>query len=158
MGALAVSFRRAEIRWTEVAPQVGDADTIDVLVLDTWGIPQHITARCAQKWASNSWHREFACPACVHTARVLKVVNGIAVCRRCLPALSAHHRFKNCSNWTNEGAPTDEIIRSALKPKSTRRARRRRQRLAEQLKRNALSRAALVIEEAERLIKGVDSL
>ena len=51
-----------------------------------------------------------------------------------------------------------EIIRSALKSKSTRRARRRRQRLAERLKRNALSRAALVIEEAERLIKGVDSL
>ena len=94
MGALATSFRRGEIRWAEVAPQVGNANTIEVLVLDKHGLPQRVTVRCAQKWASNSWHREFACPACVHTARVLKVVNGIAVCRRCLPAPSAHHRFK----------------------------------------------------------------
>ncbi len=154
----AYSYRVNEIRLSEVGPQVGKAEQFEVVVLNEAGAERYIAVAIGPKWGARGWRGELRCEGCVGTARVLRVVNDHAFCGTCLPNVSQHHLHKNSTHWRAEGEVVHAIIRSVLKPKSSRSACRMRQRLAARLKRNVLSYATLVTENAERLIKAVDSL
>ena len=153
----AISFRPAEIRLSDIAPQIGEANRVDVAVVDEQGEVQHVLLSFTQKWAARCWQRVFQCQRCCGPARLLRLVNGVARCRRCHPVLSAQQRHKNSKAWANEDGYVDALTRSLLHSPTKSNHRTQRQ-LAERLKRNALSRAARVIDDGERLIRAADVL
>ncbi len=115
-GAVAYSFRPNEIRLDEVAHQVPDTDQFEVVTLDEWGNEQRVIVGFGQKWGARGWRRELQCNACTSTARVLHVVQGHAVCRKCFPLTTSHHLHKNSKAWQRHGAMVDKFLRSLLKP------------------------------------------
>lgn len=157
-GAVAISPRLGEIRLAEVASQVGDVEEFEVLVLDEMGCAQRLMVRLTAKWAATSWQKALQCHVCSSPARVLRVLGGAALCGRCLPRPTEHHRHKNNTAWSTEGALADQIIRGALDTSLSRPTRSRQKRLARQLKRNTLSRASALMGQAEALLRAVDNL
>lgn len=156
-GARAISFRPGLVRLEDVLPQVADADAFEAVALDATGTRVTLEVQLTEKWAATSWQKQLQCGRCSCAARVLQVVAGIAICRRCRPERTAHHKHKNSSSWRSEGEIADELIRSLMKCPPAK-AHRRRQRLARRLKRNTLARAGSLLSDAQHLIKVVDNL
>jgi len=156
-GASVSSLRQGEIRIEDVLSQVGDLDTVEVLVLDRAGNTQHITVSLTDKWASTHWQKCLQCGRCHSPARVLLVDNGIGLCRRCHPHASAHHLHKNSTLWTGEGAIFDALLRSIMKPQTEPR-RRRQRKLTSSLKRNTLTNAVRTLDKAMQTIGAADTL
>jgi hypothetical protein len=154
-GAIVCSFRPNEIRLEDIIAHVGDMDRIGVRVIDEAGQEQLITVTFGQKWGATGWRRELQCAACISTARVLHVAGGRAVCCKCWPVLTSHHRHKNAVAWQSEGAVLDKIIRSVLKWPAEK-SQQARRRLGARLVRGSSIRAIGVIEQAQRVIKGAD--
>ena len=157
IGASIVSPRVGEVRLADIASQVCTEGPIDVLVLDAVGIRHHVIVEYTAKWAATSWRKELQCHCCLGPARVLQLVNGLCVCRKCLPMPTAHHVHKNAAHWANEGGIADAIVRLTMKPPTSARWHRQR-RLAAHLAVNTLASASNVMANAQSLISAVDNL
>lgn len=153
-GAVARSFRVAEIRLEEVVRQVGDAQQFIVRVLDHGGAERQFELDFTQKW-SGVWCRQLRCPLCCRAARVLSVQGQSAVCGRCRPRRTAHHKYKNSSQWHAEGALADTFSRALLRGNSSRAPSSMKQ-LTEHLTERSTARTAAAIDSAARLIQAVD--
>jgi hypothetical protein len=151
-GANAASLRVGEIRLEDIVHQVGEARQFVVHVLDRAGVALQIHLRITEKWGG-SWQRQLQCPQCNRPARVLAVHEGSAVCGRCAPRRTAHHRHKNSRAWRHEGALADEVARAALRGTSS---RSRMRRLIGQLKERSLGGAEHARDDAMRLALAID--
>lgn len=156
IGAFAVSLRVGEIRLTDIAAQLGDAEEFTVRVLDSTGTEHEISLRWTSRWGHTAWRRELECPTCRSAARVLRLKEAHTVCGRCSPHLTAHHRYKNSARWRFEGASLDELLRSAT---NTRRPMNwpKKNHAAARLRASAIADAAGTIETARDFIAVVDS-
>jgi hypothetical protein len=157
-GATVLSFRPNEIRLDEIRDQIGDADELDVMLLDATGAQKHVTVALTLKWGGRGWRKELECQGCAGPARNLHIAFGAALCRRCWPVPRPHELHKNSPRWRSEGALLDAILRSLRKAKPGKAARRTRQRFAARLLSNTLANAGRVIEQATRLAQAVDNL
>ena len=155
---IAISPRVGEVRLDEVVHQVGDAHEFTVRVLDVAGVEREVHLTFTEKWAATSWRRELQCHRCSGPARVLQLVQGSALCRRCSPYMTNHHRRKNSAAWKTEGALADHLVRSLMNSPARTTSPGGPRRLALRLKQNTLARAARVLGDAQHLIKVVDSL
>lgn len=156
-GASAISSRVGQVRLDEVLLQVGNGDEVNVQVLDAAGRSSFVAVKYTRKWGGSSWRRELQCQSCLGPARVLQLLNGLCVCRKCHALPTAHHIHKNSSAWASEDGIADAIVRLMMKP-STKARCCKRQRLAVQLRNNVLVRASNVITDAQSLIAAVDNL
>jgi len=155
-GAVATCVRVGEIRYEDVAQQVGGADLVTVRVLDHAGIERQVQLHFIEKWGGGgSWQRQLQCPRCSRPARVLAVHGGQAACGRCSPRRTAHHRHKNSRAWREEGSLADELARTVLRGNSSA-GRSSMKRLADRLREGSTARSALVHEQAMRLIRTID--
>jgi len=155
--AVAVSLRVAEIRLEDIVPQVGSAGHIEVVVVDASGAVQHVILTFTKKWAATGWQRAFECSRCTGPARLLHVVEGMGLCRRCNPLLTKHQRYKNSGSWTNSEKILDVLTRSVLKT-LTRPNRGKHRRLAARLVRNTLAGADAVLTQAHALVGAADTV
>lgn len=154
-GATAISYRVGQVRLDEVLPQAGKSDEVNVQVLDAGGRSNLVTVKYARKWGSTSWRCELQCQGCYGPARVLQLLNGLCLCRKCLPQPTAHHVHKNATAWASEDGIADAIVRLMMKP-STIARHCKRQRLATQLKHNILANTSNVLADAQSLITAAD--
>lgn len=157
IGASAISPRVGEVRLADIASQARDKDEVDVLVLDRAGAQHHVIVNYTTKWGATSWRKELQCHCCLGPARVLQLVNGLCLCRKCAPLPTPHHIHKNAAAWANEDGIADAIIRLTLKqPTNARRHRKRR--LVARLTENTLANASNVLANAQALIVAIDNL
>ena len=152
-----VSFRPALIRLDDVVRDVRKASEFDVRLVDSTGALHVVRLRWGEKWGATGWRRELQCQGCVATARVLRLVHGRALCGRCWPVLTCHHRYKNSKYWRGQHDLLVVILRSLERPGSPGR-RRHRRRLSAQVARASIAAATLPIAEALRLITLVDQI
>ena len=157
IGASIVSPHVGEVRLADIASQVSVKDQVDVLVLDRAGAQHHVIVNYVEKWGATSWRKELQCHCCLGPARVLQLVNGLCLCRKCLPMPSAHHVHKNATRWTDEGGIADAIVRLTMKPPTSARWHRKR-RMAARLRGNTLAHASNVLANARSLIAAVNYL
>ena len=78
--ATAVSLRVGQIRLDDIAPQVGDAMSAEVIVVDLGGTVQHVPLTFTTKWSSRGWCRVFQCSRCHAPAQILQVEDNAGLC------------------------------------------------------------------------------
>lgn len=152
-GAVAISFRVAQIDWAEVASQIGAAEQFVVHVVDTAGVEQELPLEVARKWCGG-WSRQLRCPVCGDPARVLSLAGNTAGCGRCLPRSTKHHTHKNSRAWRDEGALVDRLLRTLLRKRGA--APAANARLARRAAARALARAATASELASSFTDAID--
>lgn len=152
-GAIAVSFRVAQVHWADIAPQIGVAEQVLVRVLDESGCTLEIQLEVTEGW-SGGWGRLFQCPTCRDPARVLSIASSTALCGRCLPRRTKHHAHKNSRAWRYEGVIGDRFIRAVIRRSNVKPATLRR--LAQQGAAKTLARAATTADLANSLVHAIN--
>ena len=153
----AVSLRVGQIRLDDIAPQVGDAMSVEVVVVDLGGIVQHVPLAFTAKWGSRGWCRVFQCSRCHAPAQILQVEDNAGLCCRCCPRLTLSQRYRNSRSWGRADELLDKLTRSLLKA-PTRALDVRHRRIALRATKSALAQVAYVVDRARVLVKAVDTL
>jgi len=153
----AVSLRVGQIRLDDIAPQVGDAMSVEVVVVDLGGIVQHVPLAFTAKWGSRGWCRVFQCSRCHAPAQILQVEDNAGLCCRCCPRLTLSQRYRNNRSWGRADELLDKLTRSLLKAPTKALAIRHR-RMAVRVTKSALAQVAHVVERARALANAVDTL
>jgi hypothetical protein len=152
-GAIAVSFRVAQVHWADIAPQIGVAEQVLVRVLDESGCTQEIQLEVTEGW-SGGWGRLFQCPTCRDPARVLSIASSTALCGRCLPRRTKHHAHKNSRAWRDGGDMHDRLIRAVLRKPGAKPTALKR--LAQEAAAKTLGRAAATTNLAGALARAIN--
>jgi len=153
----AVSLRVGQIRFDDIAPQIGNATSVEVVVVDLRGTVQHVPLTFTEKWATRGWDRIFRCSRCNAPARVLHVEDNAGLCSRCCPRLTFSQRHRNSRSWGRTDELLDKLTRSLLKA-STRALDIRHRRIAVRVTKSALAQVAHVVDRAHVLASAVDTL
>lgn len=100
-GAL-LSARPGEIQLEDLRQQTDLSDTEGVVVtaLDRNGLPVDVAVPFTDKWCTNGFARQLACPRCQEPCRLLRDGPLGFACSRCAAHRSQHHCRKNATEWT----------------------------------------------------------
>jgi hypothetical protein len=148
------SIRIGELRYEDLAPQVGGARNFEVLGLDARGVPLVLAVSMTEKFCRTGWHSRLACGCCGLPAGVLTISGKIAACRRCIAMQTLHHRRKNTKEWSTGGKVLDALLRAAARSGSERSAHR----LARELRKVGRASVSATLAEAEVAMRGADEL
>jgi len=104
-----------ELRYADIAAQVGDVDAVAVHALTGTGMPVVIQLNLVELWGGpGRWRRALACPLCGCPVRVLTVALHGAGCASCIPRRTRHQLRKTAKAWVEE-QDIDKLIRQALR-------------------------------------------
>lgn len=154
IGAAKTSFRPGEIRLADLGVDREHMPRVLVRVLDQRGVDRVIECTFAEKWGATGWQRVLQCHRCGGPARVLRVMAEAALCRKCHPQRTEHHRRKNSRSWRTEGAVADSICRELLQHGELDSELLRR--LATRLQTNATRRAEAILDVAMQRLDALD--
>jgi hypothetical protein len=147
----AVSVRIGELAYGDFAwPR--DAHEVLVQALDRDGTPVMANIAFTAKWAARGWHQVFACPCCGGPARVLRVHREGLSCGRCRCRPTAHHARKGTTEWRLAARTADGIVRTVLRPGSSRAHARRLPAMARELSSQTIAHADAIVHRAARIL------